>query len=112
MSIPLSKKLHLSREGVYKHYCPGCKGYHLFYVGVPASTGAMWHYDGNHESPTFSPSMHISYGSYVDAEHPEENIPRTTSCHYILTNGVIHFCSDCEHALRGKQVPLPDIPQH
>jgi hypothetical protein len=30
-------------------------------------------------------------------------------CHYILTDGVLDFCADSTHALRGK-VPLPPLP--
>ena len=32
-------------------------------------------------------------------------------CHYILTDGVLNFCGDCTHALRGQSVPLPELPE-
>ena len=32
-------------------------------------------------------------------------------CHYILTNGILNFCPDSTHALAGKLVPLPKLPE-
>lgn len=56
-----------------------------------------WTFDGNTESPTFTPSFRIS--------------DRAGSvCHFVLTKGVLNFCSDSTHGMAGKSVPLPKLP--
>lgn len=78
----------------YIHWCPGCDGYHLIWVDKPCeATGAKWTFDGNVSSPTFSPSINI-----------------VGVCHYFIRNGMIEFCGDCTHALAGKTVALPKMP--
>ena len=68
---------------------------------------SRWTWNGSVDKPTFTPSMNISAGPYKDADF---DIP-LSRCHYILTNGVINFCNDSTHALKGQQgVPLPDLP--
>jgi hypothetical protein len=32
------------------------------------------------------------------------------NCHYVLTFGVLHFCADSSHALKGLSVALPPLP--
>lgn len=95
----LSKKLLQHRDSlsggiVIMHWCPGCKGTHLIDVEKPNHCGAMWSWDKNAESPTFSPSVNI-----------------VGICHYFIRNGNIEFCSDSKHDLAGKTVPLPDFPE-
>jgi hypothetical protein len=80
---------------MYLHWCPACEEVHA----LPDS----WRFDGNVENPTFSPSFkHSGYSSH--------NKPRI--CHYILTGGILDFCSDSTHALAGKSVPLPAFPEN
>jgi hypothetical protein len=79
----------------YGHYCPACKQMHAYYVDKPT-------FDGNVDSPTFAPSMNISWG----------NEPRIGRCHYFVQGGQIKFCSDSTHELAGKTVPLPELPLH
>lgn len=112
--VRLSSKLLLPEAGIYRHWCPGCKNAHDFYVGVPAPrTNARWLFlNGNLQNPSFHPSMSISVGPYVDQEDPSDNIEKTVLCHYILTAGVINFLGDCQHELKGQQVILPDFPEH
>ena len=89
----VSSKLRRAK-GSYLHWCPGCEELHQ----LPDS----WQFDGNLESPTFSPSFrHSGYSS-----HDEPRI-----CHYILTTGVLNFCGDSTHSLAGKSVPLPKLPE-
>jgi len=33
-------------------------------------------------------------------------------CHYILTAGVLNYCGDSTHALKGQAIPLPNLPPH
>ncbi len=67
---------------------------HRINVNAPNDhTGARWSWDGNVESPTFSPSVHI-----------------VGQCHYFIRAGMIEFCGDSKHPLAGQTVPLPAIP--
>ncbi len=47
------------------------------------------------DAPTFTPSLMVEKGT-----------PR--QCHTIITNGMIQFCADCAHELRGRGVPMVD----
>ena len=72
--------------------CPGCKHTH----SVPAE---RWHWNGSLEKPTLSPSVRHFWPA---GEHG----PEKTLCHYHIENGIIKFCGDCEHELKGQSVPL------
>ncbi len=83
------------RKYVY-YWCPGCGHAH----SVPAE---RWHWNGSEESPTLEPSVrHFIMKPGTLAE--------TTICHYHLRKGVIEYCGDCQHNLRGQNVPLQEIP--
>ena len=88
----VSKKLFGNAAG-YWHFCPACERLH------PLPEG--WEFDGDVDSPTFTPSFRHSWG--------KEGGP---CCHYILTSGILNFCGDCTHDMAGLAVPLPDLPQH
>ena len=78
----------------WRHYCPGCERMHVIPTDARAQpNGHKWTFDGNMESPTFSPSINI-----------------VGQCHYFIRAGMIEFCGDSKHALAGKTVPLPDLP--
>lgn len=79
---------------VYSFWFPGCEQHHLF--TVRQSGRPSWTFDGDMERPTFSPSL-----LYPD---------KTPRCHLFLRGGRIEFLSDCGHALAGKTVDLPEIP--
>lgn len=94
MSQKLSSKLALL-AGEPTHYCPGCEQLHRIPVNKPqSSNGCQWSWNGDVENPSFSPSINI-----------------VGRCHYFIRNGNIEFCADSKHALSGKTVPLPDIPE-
>ena len=76
---------------LYVFWCPGCGRHHLFDVG--RTKRPVWTFNGDLESPTFSPSLH----------YPDR-------CHLFLEAGLIRFLGDCRHALAGQTVPLPEIP--
>lgn len=107
--VRLSSKL-LKTESGYKHWCPGCKCHHEYFVDKPTEKGARWSFNGNVHMPSFHASMHITAGPYVDDEDPRWNMPETTLCHYLLIDGVIQFLGDCAHALKDQRVALPDLP--
>lgn len=89
---PLSPVIALL-AGEPAHWCPGCKQMHRINVNEPNShSGAIWTWDANAESPTFSPSINI-----------------VGYCHYFIKAGNIEFLSDCKHELAGKTVPIPAI---
>ena len=73
------------------HWCPGCNDMHpLFY-------DRGWSFNGSLDKPSFTPSFKHSWGGKA-------------VCHYVLTDGILHFCSDCSHGLKGQSVPLPELP--
>jgi hypothetical protein len=80
-------------SGVFLHLCPGCKDFHYFHTTYKNRSNASWSFDGNLEQPTFHPSMNIG-PSY---------------CHYWLRQGKIEFLADCQHALKGQSVELPEF---
>jgi hypothetical protein len=83
----------------YSFFCPGCDHGHVFFVA-----GSMvWAFDGNLESPTFSPSL-----LNTCPQHPD---PKQRCCHLFLTAGKLHFLSDCTHALAGQIVDLAERPE-
>jgi hypothetical protein len=94
MSFHLSTKLRDTGDGALMHWCPGCKGRHLIETQEPNVNGAMWKWDGNAETSTFSPSINI-----------------VGRCHYFITAGKIQFCGDSTHELAGQTVDLPDFPE-
>ena len=96
----MGSKLRNTMDGI-THWCPACKGTHRFTINGPVS----WTFNGNVDAPTFTPSMRISWGKFVNPAYDEGGV-----CHYILTDGVINFCGDCTHAMSGQSVPLPDWP--
>lgn len=98
--------------GGYMHWCPACEEMH------PLPDG--WKFDGNLEKPTFHPSFrHTGFQTEkLNGEWTGEWVrgadgkPLPWVCHYHLTAGGIQYCPDCTHALAGKLVPLPVLPEH
>lgn len=86
----------------YIFYCPGCKHGHPFHV-------PQWSFDGNLETPTFSPSLRVFHPEHKDPDTGKK-VPEETLCHLFLANGQIRFCSDSKHVLAGKAVPMVDFP--
>lgn len=105
----VSSKLRRA-EGGYEHWCPACEEMHI----LPD----RWAFDGNLESPSFTPSFRHGgiRREFADGEwtgnwirdSAGNTIPRV--CHYILTAGVLNFCGDSTHSLAGKVVALPELP--
>lgn len=57
-----------------------------------------WGFDGNVESPTFTPSVKCTT-QYGDGRG-------THICHSFVTAGRIDFCGDSTHALAGRSAEL------
>lgn len=72
------------------------------------------------EKPTFTPSVLLTgIKTIVDQETGEWDWPtgpdghytkEPMRCHYIMTAGVIEYCSDSVHALTGLNIELPEMP--
>lgn len=82
-------------------WCPGCDYQHrVTVVGEDGSQDSVvWEWDGNVETPTFSPSILVHAGE------------RQPVCHSFIRAGRWEFLGDCTHALAGQtvdMVPLPD----
>lgn len=105
------KLVRLDKEywprGGYGHWCPGCNSGHEIDTEQSNSSGAKWSFDGDMERPTFSPSINMRWGKYVDPKYERGG----GVCHYFIRAGRIEFCGDSTHALAGKTVDLPDIPE-
>ena len=106
----VSSKLRREENG-YAHWCPGCEQMHT----LPDS----WKFDGNLENPTFTPSFKhegvlrpFVNGKWVGGwkrDAAGNTIPFI--CHYVLTAGQLQYQADCTHAMAGKTVPLPSLPE-
>lgn len=110
----------------YMIMCPACKQGHLFNLkcGKNGLGGdkPCWTFDGNLDSPTFSPSMlcrsiRFTPKGYADYRKWLEGGcgPRTGEfdnepliCHSFVHDGRIEFLPDCTHELRGQTVDLEE----
>lgn len=98
-------------EGGYSHWCPGCEQMHV----LPHS----WSFNGDVERPTFNPSfkhegmrrVFVSGEWRGDWERDANGNTIPFVCHYILTAGVLNFCNDSTHAMAGKSIALPTLPE-
>lgn len=80
-------------------YCPGCRQNHAVpYVKQnPPPAGPQWYFNEDVERPTIVPSLRILN---LDGNG--------SACHVIVTNGVLNYCGDCAHPMRGTAVPMVD----
>lgn len=84
-------------EKFVRYWCPGCKYEH-------AVEAVRWNWNGSFDAPTLSPSVKHYY-TITDSGDV------VTTCHYHIRGGVIEFCNDCKHDLKGKKVPLQDVSE-
>lgn len=84
-------------------WCPGCDAFHALIIRstpaldalVSSGKAPIWGWNGNLESPTFTPSYLVQSEAGI--------------CHSYITDGHIQFLSDCTHHLTGQTVELPDL---
>lgn len=106
----VSKFLRKTTQG-HAHWCPACKEMHP----LPDS----WQFDGNVDSPTFTPSFKHEGMKTVRDEKGRwtgewvmiDGKPVPEVCHYILTRGILNFCGDCTHSMAGQSVPMAELPE-
>lgn len=122
MSI-IKGKLRIMSERQVAFHCPGCDGLHVLTIDPTARP--CWSYNGLPDAPTFSPSVLVRTGHYIDghkagqdcwcsmaAKAPDDPPPFTcTICHSFVTDGRIRFLPDSTHALAGQTVDLPEIEE-
>ena len=120
----LSPILRDTSDNGLAFWCPGCKTAHRIQHG--AGSGPRWSWDGNAERPTFSPSVLVTSGHYVQGydgrgcwcdfnaecvSKGEEPAPFACGiCHSFVRDGQIEFLADCTHGLAGQTVPLLPWP--
>ncbi len=101
MKVIQAKFKETELEGIFQIYCPGCKSRHSIDTVKPNPLGHLWTFNGDMEKPTFTPSVNISW---------ESGSKLIARCHFIITDGIIHYCPDCTHPLVNQKVELPDVP--
>lgn len=105
---------------VLMFWCPGCEipdedgvmqgGTHMLVVSGDSHGRPVWTFDGNLDAPTLSPSI------LTRTEHTRRRIDGESRdvglfvCHSFMRAGQMEFLGDCTHALAGKTVPLPPLP--
>lgn len=94
----------------YRFFCPGCGHHHMYYTKNPNGR-PVWAFNGDVNSPTFTPSLLNQWGTHADPNwQPPDNKPGWSgTCHLYVTNGQIEYLRDCTHHLAGKTVPMEDI---
>lgn len=105
----VSKYLRKTEDG-FAHWCPGCEEMHTIWTNH--TRRANWNFDGNIESPTFEPSVCITYNGADAGQDRGDGFGKAppAKCHYFLRAGNLQFCPDTTHAFAGKTVPLPALP--
>jgi len=85
-------------------------------INVDPSDRPAWGFNGNHDAPTFSPSILVRGKRRItDDEHDrimageKINLPDYV-CHSFVTDGQIRFLGDCTHELAGQTVVLAPPP--
>ena len=68
----------------YNFWCPGCEDAHPFVTDPNSDT--VWSFNGDMESPTFSPSLGVLSDEYL---RDWQNQPRTYKCHLFVRDGQI-----------------------
>jgi len=115
-----------------QYWCQGCEELHSIWA-AGGEPGKAWTWNGDAERPVFSPSVltrsgHYAYDTPRDtcwctynaeqkAKGEKPSSFECTRCHtFVGCNGAqpgeVIFLGDCTHALAGKTLPLPDIPEH
>jgi len=104
----MAKVKLVDNNGMYKFRCPAGH-WHYINTKTPNHSGAQWHFNGDVNNPTFTPSINERTGYYVDPELYPKTKEYSYQCHFFITNGKIQFCSDCSHGLTGQTVDLPEM---
>jgi len=111
-------KLQITESGMLAFWCPGCNEWH--YLTIEGPVHPVWTFDGNYDSPTFSPSILVKSGHYslhsqsddcwctFKERFPDEGEPpyKCILCHSFVVNGKIQYLGDCSHELAGQTIDM------
>lgn len=109
MPIISERQVRIGDKTQKRHYywCPGCDALHgIAILPDRQDNGAGWSFSGTLECPTYSPSQLTKTKLMRDDTGKEKEFV----CHTFIRNGQIEFLNDCTHELKGKTVPLPQLP--
>lgn len=98
----MSLKVKTLTGGGQTFWCPGCKGTHSVNRNADRP---RWSYNGDSESPTFSPSILVTCRWSQHDDTWKDDV-----CHSFVKDGRIQFLGDCTHELAGQTVDIPDWP--
>lgn len=93
---------YVSSDGVligYRMNCPGCGLHHVIFSEKSDGVPSPWTFNGDLEKPTVTPSLKVTMGD----DNPY-------CCHFVITDGMVSFCSDSSHSFANKTVPMLPIP--
>ena len=89
--------------------CEGCGMPHSVMIGE--GSGPRWAWNGSMETPTFTPSIHVSWFEPSDKDgefdDPLKDVKKV--CHSFVAGGVIQYLDDCTHRLAGQSAPLHPV---
>ena len=97
-------KVSIASDNFAIFECPGCKESH----SIPIAGAHAWGWNGSVDSPTFTPSIKVTYPANPDAIEEFKEWRTERVCHSFVTDGKIQFLGDCTHALAGQTVELPE----
>lgn len=113
---PFFRRWEHNGEAGLHYWCEGCRGIHGVKVVGPGS----WGFNNDYLKPTFTPSVlttGIAYEIGADGERDisrpirlESGAPKKLVCHTFITDGVVHFLSDCGHEFAGQARPMVELP--
>ena len=123
----ISRCLGRAEDGSLWFFCNGCDAPHSINVGhghghghgPGPGPGPRWGYNGNSETPTFTPSVLVQHDQFEPAAITPEIAEKirigeivqtkaTKVCHSFVTGGRIQYLGDSTHPLAGQTVDLPD----
>lgn len=81
-------------------WCPACDTPHQYRIAGPEEP--IWKFNGDLDKPTFTPSLLMQWNAVGDQP--------LQICHLFVTAGIISYCNDCTHPLRGHTIEIPDLP--
>ena len=87
----------------YSFWCPGCDKFHSYVTD--GTSEIYWEFNGDMESPTFSPSLGVYSDEYLRKETTDKY-----RCHLFVENGQIRYLSDCKHEYAGQTIDMVDWP--
>lgn len=86
-------------RGEYMFWCLGCNSYHSVTTLVKNEKGCQWQFNGNIESPTFTPSIVVN----------KDFLERL--CHSSIADGKIQYHGDCFHSLKNQIIELQNVEE-